>query len=711
MAGAGKWAALVAAGAMAGLAAFSGPALAQLPSQTQSTPPANGSALTQEDVRTFDPAFFDRYTPVTAYDMARQLPGFIIDDGLSLRGFGATAGNVLIDGQRPSSKTSVSDELKRISAGDVARIELIGAAAAGNIDVRGYTEIANVVLKPATGVKASSTYSGLVGFQDQGHASGRAGITRSWKGDDFGLRLNAQVTDSQQHQQTVISFSDVGGAATGSRDEFTTSYLGELLLNGTFNWSPTARDAISITSRVMPRSYNLQSGATVRATSGEPTEYVADDYTEKDIIYLDLGGDWEHRFSPTNSVKLTSVNSFVGWRPQEFYQDYPASGPRDLATRINADNKKGEHVLRAVWTTKPGASHTLELGLEGAFNYRDTDLSIANAKDAEDFMPAALPVASTRVEETRGEASINDTWLLDPRLTLELGFTYEASKISQSGDAVQSREFRYPKPRFVATWLPTKRDQFRLSVERTLAQLDFSEFASVVQLVENQLTVGNPDLKPEQTWASSLQWKRPIGKRGSISLTGSYDRINDVEDLVVLQNGDTQFTGAGNIGDGERWGAELNLQLPLDSIGVKGGMLKFIGSASDSRVTDPISHESRRITNDLNYQWNLDFRQDLPGLKMAWGGDYNDLGDYEAYRLTEVQRLSWGPGDFDLFVETTRVKGMTITLAVENIFNQPRNFARRFYKPSRIPPGAFSGSEFRESTTGYLTTLRVSGKF
>ncbi len=497
-----------------------------------------------------------------------------------MRGFGATAGNVLIDGQRPSSKTSISDELGRISAGDVARIELIGAAAAGDIDVRGYTEIANVVLKPATKVKASSTYSALLGYQDEGHVSARAGVTRSWKGDDFGLRLNAQVTDSQQHRETAISFADATGAPSGTRNEITTSYLGDLLINGTFNWSPTARDAISVTTRFMPRSYNLQSGATVRSTLGDPTRYIADDYTEKDIIYLDLGGDWEHKFSPTNSVKLISVNSFVGWRPQEFYQQFPATGGRDFATRINTDNKRGEHVLRAVWTTKPSTSHTIEIGLEGAFNYRDTDRSVANAVAAGPFAPQALPVASARIEETRGEASINDTWRVDPRLTLEMGFTYEASKISQTGDAVQERKFSYPKPRFVATWLPTKSDQFRLSVKRTVAQLDFSEFASVVQLVQNQLTVGNPDLKPAQTWESNLQWKRPIGKRGSISLTGSYDRIDDVQDFVVLQNGATLYTGAGNIGDGERWGAQLDVQFSLDDYGIKGGMLKFQGPAA-----------------------------------------------------------------------------------------------------------------------------------
>ena len=43
-----------------------------------------------EGVRIFDPAYFSKFSPVTAYDMVRQLPGFFIDNGASLRGFGKT---------------------------------------------------------------------------------------------------------------------------------------------------------------------------------------------------------------------------------------------------------------------------------------------------------------------------------------------------------------------------------------------------------------------------------------------------------------------------------------------------------------------------------------------------------------------------------------------------------------------------------------------
>jgi hypothetical protein len=58
---------------------------------------------TTDGVQVFEPAFFAVYNPLTAFDMVRQVPGFTIDEGEQLRGFGATAGNVLINGCLASS--------------------------------------------------------------------------------------------------------------------------------------------------------------------------------------------------------------------------------------------------------------------------------------------------------------------------------------------------------------------------------------------------------------------------------------------------------------------------------------------------------------------------------------------------------------------------------------------------------------------------------
>ena len=91
--------------------------------------------------------FFTAFNPVTAEDMVRRVPGFTIDNGEDRRGFGGTAGNVLINGERPSSKTPLADQLARISARDVLRIDIYSGSSDRG-DANGQTLIADVRLRP-----------------------------------------------------------------------------------------------------------------------------------------------------------------------------------------------------------------------------------------------------------------------------------------------------------------------------------------------------------------------------------------------------------------------------------------------------------------------------------------------------------------------------------------------------------------------------------
>src|SRR5690348_16867691 len=86
-------------------------AFAQQGAAPSAQTPAQPAA--QQGVQPFEAAYFRQYNPVTAFDIVTRVPGFEIDDGEALRGFGATAGNVLVNGERPSSKVVISEQLKR----------------------------------------------------------------------------------------------------------------------------------------------------------------------------------------------------------------------------------------------------------------------------------------------------------------------------------------------------------------------------------------------------------------------------------------------------------------------------------------------------------------------------------------------------------------------------------------------------------------------
>ena len=133
------------------------------------------TAATQSDVEVFEPAYFARFNPATAEDMVRQLPGFAVDDGDRVRGFGGAAGNVLINGQRPSTKGGLGDVLGRIPVANVLRIEIVTGSSA-KLDMRGQTKVANVIVKSVE-VPVSGNWQ-VVGrrYQD-GRISGSTDVT------------------------------------------------------------------------------------------------------------------------------------------------------------------------------------------------------------------------------------------------------------------------------------------------------------------------------------------------------------------------------------------------------------------------------------------------------------------------------------------------------------------------------------------------------
>ncbi len=678
-------------------------------------------ASAPEGVQQFEPAFFARFNPVTAEDMVRQLPGFTLDEGADLRGFGATAGNVLIDGQRPSSKTSIRDELGRISAGSVLRVELIRASAAGDLDVRGYTELANVVLKPAVGMKESTTFAVTLRGYEQGRLGAQLGGTHTWKTDNFSFRLGVQATSLGEREEVASTYRNALGTVMRTQDEFYQNQVDELTVTGAANWTLSPRDTLNANFRVLPRLFTTNAAGNISVPLlGGPAGAISLDYTEKDIWYVDLGGDYEHKFDGQNAVKLITVNRLVNWRPQQLLTQNLAPALGGQKQQIdNSDNRAGEHVLRGVWTTKPDTQHTIELGLEGAYNYRRVNRESLVGPIGGPFAPpvVGIPIASTKVEEDRAEASINDVWRMNPQLTLEAGFNFESSKISQSGDTSVERDFTYSKPRAVATWTPSADDQLRFSILREVSQLDFGDFATGLNSISSSANIGNPLLVPEQTWKGSVQWKRALGPRGSISLTGFYDDIQDTQDFITVvpppgfvcttpAGTPGQCTAVGNIGDGKRWGGRVEATLPLESVGVAGGILKLNVGAQDSEVTDPLSLQKRQISSEQEFDWAAEFRQDIPAMKMAWGGKVNSIGPIPAYRADRLETTEPTDPNIDLFVETTAfLGGLLVRVTGANLLDVEKETDRLYVTPT------FFGDEFRSSTAGRTLTLTVAGAF
>jgi hypothetical protein len=704
--------------------------------QQAPTPPNPGEVAAKpadaEGVQTFDAAFFKQYNPVTAADIVNRVPGFDIDDGEALRGFGATAGNVLVNGERPSSKVLISEQLKRIPADSVMKIELISGSSS-NVDVRGQTQLVNVVLKQARQGGSPTTWVlEARDIQYSERVSWNIQLTKTFAlGEDAELTLDLQAPNLRGRADSFEAVRNASGNLTLYREQFGQPNNIGLQGSGVLKWRPTARDTVSFNVQAAP-TWNTTNIGSINFTPAGNFSQGTFGLSEYSNNYTaEAGGDWEHRFAPELSVKLIGLATFANVDQDDAFRIFTmtgTAGPNGLAnTRtINRATEAGERVARGFATWRPSPEHTIDIGAEAAFNFRDTTLDIFNNFGAG---PVAqpLPVSDTRVEETRVEPFITDVWKISPQFTLESGFIYEASKIKQSGDEVKEREFSYPKPRVIATWQAGETDQLRGSVTRDVAQLEFAEFASSINVVDESSLIGNPELEPEKTWKGRVEWEHRFGTRGAITLAVFHDEVEDVQDFIprtvcAMPGVDVSlcapadlrtYDAPGNIGDGQRTGVEVRGALPLAPF-IPNAEMRFSGMWQETDVSDPQTGEQRRFSNERDWNYNVSFRQELPELKAAWGASALGLSDRFEFKLLEDISYERPGSRIDLFAETTQIPGVTIRVSAANIFHPEETRVRTFYSGTRAS-GILLRTEERKQKGGpdgtQVFSVRVSGTF
>src|SRR4051812_3423057 len=90
---------------------------ASAPAAAQQQTAAVAGPVVRDGKTIYDAAYFAQYAPRTAYDIMQHVPGFQLDLGstqsatgsVDVRGFAGTAGNVVFNGSRPSTKSETLD--------------------------------------------------------------------------------------------------------------------------------------------------------------------------------------------------------------------------------------------------------------------------------------------------------------------------------------------------------------------------------------------------------------------------------------------------------------------------------------------------------------------------------------------------------------------------------------------------------------------------
>ena len=119
--------------------------------QTGDAPPPDAvPAEAPGDRQSYPATDFFRFAPHNALDMLRNVPGFQIrTDDSGNRGLGQASDNVIVNGQRLSSKSdSLFDQLRRIPTDAVVRIDIVDGASLSIPGLSG--QVADVITRPDT---------------------------------------------------------------------------------------------------------------------------------------------------------------------------------------------------------------------------------------------------------------------------------------------------------------------------------------------------------------------------------------------------------------------------------------------------------------------------------------------------------------------------------------------------------------------------------
>ena len=680
------------------------PALAQRDQSENSAPKLTNTESelgVGPGITSYPSEFFMAANASNARDMLARLPSFtFIGGSSSTRGFSGSAGNVLVDGAAPSSKSVTLDEvLQRIPVSNVARIDVIRGGTAG-IDMQGYPVVANVIRKSVeknSGEAASET-SGLIEVTPsvnklgQYQTTGRAAIAHRTEHLSFDVSIDAEsnAQGPGAGRSGNMGGAVPGGGGGGSRgvsasgnNGFQAKFdkLGSLINSG--NYLTDAYEYKYSSDGVAEYRHDWLGTFRLNASAGTQKErintyYFATDAQKVQTIQaspsLSINKDYELGANYEGGYGGYAVTALGLYR-----RAFPISTSNNITTSTESGSNapNGETLARATLRKEFFPWLTLQAGAEGALNFRDTNSFLIIGGISQ-----LLPNSNVRVEESRAEFSGTANISLWPELRTELGVRYETSVISQIGDTNQERAFAFVKPRVIATYDLTTNTQLRFRAERRIGQLDFGSFSASNDATIGTVTAGNANLEPERSWEYEGAIEYNFWKKGAASLTYLHSNIQKINDRIVVITPTKTYDAPGNIGDGTRDRITINAVLPFDELGLDN--LRFTANLSWtwSELTDPVTGKLRGTSSEFPFYSNFMLSQDIP----TWNSSFGFSGGINPRRTTYLLkelRYEKGQPRTMIYWNWRAKPDLLLNISLENIIKRQRVRERILFTTSR----------------------------
>jgi len=648
----------------------------------------------------FEPAYFDQYAPRTALDMVRQVPGFQIDQGDNKRGLGQGGANILINGERLTGKTNPFDQLGRISAPNVVKIEIVDGA---SLDIPGLSgQVANITTKN-TGITGTWEWNPEWRARLQARLLNAEASVSGETGDlSWSINVENFTTHNGNRGQENLFTPDSNVFET--RFERRRSDFQSFSPSVDLKWTPKDDHIANLNLEYNHQNFDRRVDSTRTALSERGNSRFALSIDGEDERNGSISGDYEFPFL-NGKLKTIGYYRFEDSPTKNVFEIFEAGSLIESNVFIQ-DAFESETIARTEYSWAPKDGRDWQIGVEGALNTLDIDQEFI-FNDVSDF------VDQNRVEEKRAEATLTHSRRLSPKLDLQVSVGGEYSEIAQTSDFLtdaqtpESREFFRPKGFITSTYKPDDSLSIRAKIEREVGQLNFFDFISSVDLENNLDESGNPDLVPSQSWNFELEFDKDFGSGNTFKILFYDNEISDIVDRIPIGiDGDA----VGNIDKARRYGFDINATIKGDRWGFKGTQLDLQLEHRWSQVDDPLTGIERRLNDDKISYWFAEFRHDIPKTDLAYGIAVDRFRESRVFRLTTIQQFDANRPFGRAYLEHKNIFGLKVRGEVLNLFDASDNFRREFFT-TRRDLGVLDFTE--QSNLGFDMFLRgsISGTF
>lgn len=659
-------------------------------------------------------------------------------DAPALRGLGAGFTQILVNGRPiPGGGNDRSVFVDRIPAEIIDRIEIIRSPTA-DLDSQGIGGSINIILKDGASLPPGIiTRAGLLYFPDTETFKGSGAV--SWSGRnaaetvawsltlDAQQRYNPKLTREEIFNDDVEGFESTdtglelfrpfdreGSIALERTEELDTRRSFDLSLNGDITFvlgeqSKLRFDGFLIRTR---RTDTEQTLALVRPED-EDEDPIFDEGFEIDALEVSkepfkqfnygLSGLYETKFGQGMSVEAQlRYSQFREKSSQETFEldDDGVDLESFVAEDLNLDDFESElfeldeldihdrELSGDASFKKDWGSWSIKLGAAGKLKKRQFGQTIG--EDLDDEEDASIVESLFKYRENRLDGFALAEFKFGGGVKLQTGvraeYTTTRQKIRQDlteddEESASSSEFHLNPSAHLQIPLGAG-PQLRASIARTVRRPNIDQvvpFQSNDDPEDNDVTIGNPDLKFESAWGLDVGLEQRI-QRGVLGVNFFYRRVSDLISLVNTgvpvfpdedpesEEGRARIYSYENTGKGKVYGFEFDLSAPLSFIGLDDTGVFANYTRLWSKRTEPNTGMKVPFDGQPKYVYNFGVTQDFPSIGASFGFSYRKQGQARSTFFGEEEFQVYG-GNLEAYAEKRFGKNFVVRLSGNNLLD------------------------------------------